>query len=258
MSRLGFFLLPSAFLNRLWPFFFVVVSPLMLYAPFLLGRQVLYWGTPLLQFYPWRKLAFDMLLSGQWPLWNPYLGNGAPLLANLQSAVFYPPNWLGLALPLEYAFSWLVVLHWVWAGAGMVALARALGFRPLGQAVAGLAFGLSQYLVARAWFFSINAAVAWVPWIIWAAEHCLRPVAWGERRATPACCRRASPFSCWRATPRPAGTPCCCWRPGFYGGRWARGASSRRGRFCRLSFCSCRWPAPFYSRRFSFCPRLSF
>jgi hypothetical protein len=36
----------------------------------------------------------------------------------------------------------------------------------LAQTVAGLAFGLSGYLVARAHFLSINAAVAWLPWIL--------------------------------------------------------------------------------------------
>jgi hypothetical protein len=173
--------LPWPFWRRHWPWLAVSVAPLILFAPFLLGLRVLYWGTPLLQFYPWRKLAFDLLRAGQWPLWNPYLGNGAPLLANLQSAVFYPPNWLGLmpGVPLEYSFSWLVALHWIWAGLGMVTLARALGLKPLGQAVAGLAFGLCQYQVARAWFFSINATVAWLPWVIWAGDRAL--VSAGQR-----------------------------------------------------------------------------
>jgi len=154
-----------------WPYLFVVLAPLILFAPFLLGRQVLYWGTPLLQFYPWRQFALETIRAGHLPLWNPYLGHGAPLMANYQSAIFYPPNWLSLLLPLDYSFSWLVALHLIWAGAGMVTLARALGLRPLGQAVAGLAFGMSQYLVARAGFFSINAAVAWLPWVIWAGDQ---------------------------------------------------------------------------------------
>ena len=93
--------------------FFVGLAPLVLFAPFLLGLRVLYWGKPLLQFYPWRKFAIDTLLSGHWPLWDPYLGNGAQLIANLQSAIFYPPNWLSLMLPLDYSFGWLVALHLV-------------------------------------------------------------------------------------------------------------------------------------------------
>jgi membrane protein YfhO len=157
----------------LWPYLFVTLAPLILFAPFLLGRQVLYWGAPLLQFYPWRQFALEMIRAGRLPLWNPGLGNGAPLVANYQSAIFYPPNWLSLLLPLDYSLSWLVALHLVWAGAGMVTLARALGLKPLGQVTAGLAFGMSQYLVARAGFFSINAAVAWLPWIIWLGDQLL-------------------------------------------------------------------------------------
>src|SRR6185436_5718233 len=157
-----------------WPYLFVIAAPLILFAPFLLGQRVLYWGTLMLQFYPWRKFALDVIHSGHLPLWNPYLGNGAPLIANHQSALFYPPNWISLGLPLDYSLSWLAALHLIWAGVGMVTLARSLGFRPLGQVVAGLAFGLSQYLVARVLFLSINAAVAWLPWIIWAAEQVLK------------------------------------------------------------------------------------
>ena len=162
-------------LKRDWPYLFVTLTPLLLFAPFLLGRQVMYWGTPLLQFYPWRRFALDAIRSGHLPLWNPYLGNGAPLIANHQSAVFYPPNWISLLLPLDYSLGWLAALHLIWAGTGMVTLSRALGLRSLGQVVAGLAFGASQYLVARAGFISINAAAAWLPWIIWAGDRLLSP-----------------------------------------------------------------------------------
>jgi len=79
----------------------------------------MYWGTPLLQFYPWRRFALDAIRSGHLPLWNPYLGNGAPLIANHQSAVFYPPNWISLLLPLDYSLGWLAALHLIWAGTGM-------------------------------------------------------------------------------------------------------------------------------------------
>ncbi len=161
------------FIKTNWPYIFITSAPLILFAPFLLGGVVLYWGTPFFQFYPWRKFAFDMIRTGQLPLWNPYLGNGTPLIANYQSAIFYPPNWLSLILPLAYSFSWLVALHLILAGAGMVTFTRSLGIKPFGQAVAGLAFGMSQYLVTRAGFLSINAAVAWLPWMIWAADKFL-------------------------------------------------------------------------------------
>lgn len=131
---------------------------------------MIFWGLPMLQFYPWHWIARQDILAGYLPLWNTTLGMGAPLLANAQSALLYPPNWLLLILPLDLGQGWLMVAHLLLAGVGMARLSRALGIGWLGQTVAGLAFMLSGYLVARAGFVSINAAVAWLPWIILAGE----------------------------------------------------------------------------------------
>lgn len=60
----------------------------------------------------------------------------------------------------------MVLLHLIWASLGMALLIRQLRLGLLAQVIAGLAFGLSGYLVSRAGFLSINAAVAWMPWII--------------------------------------------------------------------------------------------
>lgn len=161
------------FAKNNWPYLFTTAAPLILFAPFLFGGVVLYWVTPFFQFYPWRKFALDMIRAGQLPLWNPYLGNGAPLIANYQSAVFYPPNWLALILPLAYSFSWLAALHLIWAGAGMATFTRSLGLKTFGQVVAGLAFGMSQFLAAKAADSARASALAWIPWIIWAADRIL-------------------------------------------------------------------------------------
>ena len=149
----------------------VALGPVLLLGPGLLQGRVLFWGTPLLQFLPWRTYALSVLRQGHLPLWNPLLGMGAPLLANYQSALVYPPHLLLLVLNPAWGSGLLVMLHLVWAGVGTALLARRLGMDRLGQCVAGLGFGLSGYLVARAGFFSINAAAAWLPWIILAADR---------------------------------------------------------------------------------------
>jgi hypothetical protein len=77
--------------------------PLILFWRIVFAGRVLFWGVPLLQFYPWQQFAAEMWRSGNVPLWNPFVGNGAPLAANLQSAVFYPLNILYLLLPVERA-----------------------------------------------------------------------------------------------------------------------------------------------------------
>ena len=156
----------------------VILGPIVLLGPVFLTSKVLFWGTPALQFVPWWSYAWQTLLSGHLPLWNPLSGMGAPLIANYQSGIFYPPSWTYLFLYLMGGvplMAWgqavLVVFHLTLSGLGMARLAQRLGLGPLAQAVAGLAFGLSGYLVARAGFLSINAAVAWLPWIL----LCLTP-----------------------------------------------------------------------------------
>ncbi len=103
---------------------------------------------------------------------------GVPLLANYQSALLYPPNWIYLALYtlsgarlMAWGMALIAALHLAWAGVGMAAIARRLGLGGLAQAVSGLAFGLSGYLVARLGFLSITSTAAWLPWVL----LCLTP-----------------------------------------------------------------------------------
>ncbi len=155
------------------PYLPLILAPMVLLAPVWLEGKALFWGTPATQFLPWWQWAFERVLEGHLPLWNPLVGMGAPLIGNYQSALFYPPNWIyfgGYILGGLSGMAWLqaplVAVHLIWAGLGMARLMRRLGVGELAQTVSGLAFSLSGYLVARAWFASINSAVAWLPWAL--------------------------------------------------------------------------------------------
>jgi hypothetical protein len=174
MKKIGSVLKPLITL----PWLPIWVAPLVLFSPLVFTGRPMYWGAVFLQFTPWRVLAFDQILGGQLPLWNSLNGMGAPLAANYQSALFYPPTWLllpfymlGGAGGLAMGETWSVVVHLVWSGIGMVFLMRQLGCGRFAQTIAALAFLLSGYLVTRAGFLSINATVAWLPWIILTAER---------------------------------------------------------------------------------------
>jgi hypothetical protein len=151
----------------------ILLGAILVYFHRLLLGKVIFWGVPLLQFYPWQKMAFDALRSGALPLWNPLLGNGAPLLANYQTAVFYPPNWLHLFVPAEYAMGLIGLLHVGWAGLGMMTYLKRLGVSAFGQGVGALGFALSGYLLGRFGFLSITTTVPWIPWVFWAVEGVL-------------------------------------------------------------------------------------
>jgi hypothetical protein len=135
---------------------------------------VLYWGVYLLQFYPWRQLAVEQIRAGHWPLWNPYLGAGTPLAANLQTAAFYPPNLLFLLMPVEQAFAWELALHVALAGLSAYYLGRTLGLSPFGALVSGLAYGGGGYVVAHWVFPSMVYAAAWLPLMLALTEKAIR------------------------------------------------------------------------------------
>jgi len=79
-------------LVKLIPPIVITLVPLLLFWRLVFAGEVLYWGVPLYQFYPWHTLVVEAIRSGHLPLWTDLLGNGTPLLANHQSATFYPPN----------------------------------------------------------------------------------------------------------------------------------------------------------------------
>lgn len=173
--------------HRWMPWMAILIGPLALFGPALLQGKALFWGAPLLQFTPWHSYAAQVIRAGHLPLWNPLVGMGAPLLANYQSGLLYPPNFLLMFTSVAWGQTLLVMLHLIWAGAGMVRLGRILGFGASGQTVAALAFSLSGYLVARSGFMSINATAAWLPWIIFAVERLLQHLdetGWSVRKAT--------------------------------------------------------------------------
>ena len=161
-------------LRKLSPWLPIAVGPILLFGTDLIRGRALFWGAPLLQFTPWHTAAREIAFSGHLPLWNPWLGMGAPLLANYQSALLYPPNWILLVTDVAWGQTLLVLLHLIWAGFGMALLARSLGLGTFAQAVSGIAYAMSGYLVARSGFLSINAAAAWLPWILVAAEGLVR------------------------------------------------------------------------------------
>ncbi|NLF51799.1 MAG: YfhO family protein [Leptolinea sp.] len=175
--------LRSYLFKKRWIDLPLILAPIILLFHVLIPGKTLYWGIMSLQFIPWHWEALRILQAGGLPLWNQWNGMGAPLLANYQSALVYPPTWLVLFAGWVGGIQWmawshglLVVLHLVWAGLGMRRLTDFLGFRPFSQVVCGLGYGLSGYLVARGSFLTMIQAASWIPWILLAASQFAMPI----------------------------------------------------------------------------------
>ena len=207
------------------PSWLLVLAPIVLLAPVWLTGRSLYWGTPSLQFHPWRVTAWRMLQDGVLPLWNPQVGLGAPLLANYQSGLLYPPNFLYYFFALiggEGGMAWgmsvLVVLHWILAALGMQRLTAALKLERPAQLIAALSFSLSGYLVARAGFLSINAAAAWLPWLLWASY---RLICSGPRASRSAVVAQSGRLAFFLGLLLMAGHAQTAWYSLFFLGLWS-------------------------------------
>ena len=115
-----------------------------------------------------------MVRERTWPLWNPYLAFGQPLLANPQFEVLYPFTWLlPLLAPWTY-YDAFVVFHSLFSAAGVYLLCRTLG---LGAAPAFAGAGL--WVSSGPWLSLVSnwlhlAGAAWMPWVLLATERLLR------------------------------------------------------------------------------------
>ncbi len=122
-----------------------------------------------LQFYPWRDMVFESWHRHELPLWNPYELCGTPLLANSQSAGFYPFHIvIGLlGIGTSVGITILAWLHLALAGVGTYGLVRRLGGNVGGGVIAGLGFGLSAFMVAWMGLASVITTCCWIPFVFW-------------------------------------------------------------------------------------------
>ncbi len=128
-------------------------------------------------FVPWLELTREAVWNGRFPFWHEAQFSGYPFLSNPQVAIFYPPTWLALLLPVRVGISWFLWLHLLVAGVGMYALVRALHGRGLGPWLAGLTFAFSGFTAVRLWagHMGLLATDAWLPWLLlathWAVQR---------------------------------------------------------------------------------------
>lgn len=85
--------------------------------------------------------------QGRLPLWNPYHWLGRPFLADVESAFFYPPEWLYLVLDIHLACALTCALHYLLLLYGVVKLARGLGTAALPSFFVALVFAASAPIV---------------------------------------------------------------------------------------------------------------
>lgn len=116
--------------------FFIAFFPHVIF-----GNRFIIAGDALYYSYPLRTVAWQMISSGQLPLWTPYVLSGYPLLSMAQVAVGYPLTWGYLFIHGHWAEQIYVLAPFLLSPIFTYAYARELGRSHLASLLAGLAFG---------------------------------------------------------------------------------------------------------------------
>jgi hypothetical protein len=141
------------------------------FLPGLTGSRVFYVRD--LSMYFWGRYLWlrRELLSGSFPLWDPYVGAGQSAVADALHQLFLLP-----ALAVRLIGSEAVGFNlWVATPFPLAALGAWLFFRrrfaPDASALGAIAFALSGPIVATGNFPNLSWSAAGIPWVLWAVDR---------------------------------------------------------------------------------------
>jgi hypothetical protein len=141
----------------------LLAVPSLLFLDVLLGWGVFYIRDVPFYHFPGKKILRDIVLSGEFPYWNPFFSAGQPLAANPAHEVFYPLTWLILLPSYLYGFHLLALSHVYIAALSTYALLRSLGAARVAAVAGGLSFALGGFVLSGLHLFPFLFSAAWMP-----------------------------------------------------------------------------------------------
>ncbi|MBU1261958.1 YfhO family protein [bacterium] len=147
-------------------FFLVFLILIFLYEPLFLNK-VFFYGDLGNYFYPIKHLYLSFIKEGIFPLWNPYLFCGTPLLANPQSQILYPPSIFIYIAGLDLGLNLFVVFHLFLSGLSTYLLARELGLSRSSSCLSCLVYTFSGWLISTIDILIAFSSSAWIPLVFY-------------------------------------------------------------------------------------------
>src|SRR5439155_8136383 len=164
----------------LWYPILLVVGGILFFSDPLLFSKSFYFRDILNFHYPLHKVMIESYARGEFPLWNPYLYLGQPMLANPNYMAFYPTNLFHLVPPFNYAFKLHFIVHPILGGLGLYFLQRRLGIAALASFGGSLVYQFCGPVLSFLNLYSIVQTVALMAWIGWAFLGALHDGRWSR------------------------------------------------------------------------------
>ena len=141
----------------------LALMPLILFFPQYISNRLMGWLDLPFYFLPFRMLTSDYIRQGVMPFWNPYIYCGNPLLANMQSAVFYPFNIFYHVLPAAAAVRITTYIAFAVMALFTYAFMRQYKVSEEGSFVSAVIFAFGFYSMIKAVEFAEINVMAWMP-----------------------------------------------------------------------------------------------
>ena len=120
---------------------------------------------------PAAEFLRSAIVTREMPFWDPYVGGGAPAMANLLGAFFFPPNLIVAALGNGSSIQNIYALALLWVGGlGTHLFIRRHSLSASGSMLGAVAFMLSGAMVQFAGSF-LHQPIACLPLVLLATRH---------------------------------------------------------------------------------------
>jgi hypothetical protein len=119
--------------------------------------------------FPFRYHFSSSILSGNFPLWNPYIQTGVPFYADLQAPTYYP-ELLAVSSLGGYTIYWmhfLTIAYLVVAFFGVLRIIRFFQHSDWVASMCAFIYVCSGFFVGHGQHFFLLVGSAWLPWVIW-------------------------------------------------------------------------------------------
>jgi len=113
--------------------------------------------------FPWKSFAVESFKKGEIPFWNPHNFSGNPLMANFQSAVFYPLNAVFFLLPYLNSWTIYIMLAPFLSSIFMFLYLKEIKLSSFASAFGGITFAFSSYMVVWLEYGNIDHTFLWLP-----------------------------------------------------------------------------------------------
>lgn len=151
--------------DKIW-IFFILLAVIFQYRGIIFHEKIFFIRDITYIFHPWKTAVTESLIKGKIPLWNPYSYCGMPLMANFQTAVFYPLSVFFYIFGFIYGLKIFIAVHTFLAALFMFLYLRSKRIKTSAAAAAGFIFAFGGYLITKIEFLSILGTAVWLPSIL--------------------------------------------------------------------------------------------